>query len=629
MTLSLCMIVKNEADCLADCLASVVGVVDEIVVVDTGSTDDSGAIAQGFGARVIPFEWVDDFSAARNESLRHATGDWILVLDADERLAPGHGPALRALLSDASVAGYSLVIENRVGSAHDYSSQHAPAFRLFRNMPTIRYAGRIHEDASASARQTGMALKPSTVRIVHLGYLSDWREAKRKRERNLPLLERQVAEQPDSGFACFNLAEALKLMDRLDQAEWYYRRALSLLKRQRVSPQTPYYANLYFSLADLYRLKRDFKTAHQVLDEAIALYPTLPDLTYTKGLAHHDSGEHERAIAQFERCLSLADARHDFPTDPAVTGEKAHEAIAACHLALGDRTRAREHLKKALETTPRANTHVNLGILLSEAGEATEAESHFRSALELNPHEVRANLNLAAMEQAAGRWQEAIAHWDQALAGDPSCPDVRVLKAECLLGHGLLEEARVELDEELRRHPDSRGARLNRGMLAWLSGDGPAARGAWQRVVDDPIAQSLMALSWVTDGHPLPADRPSDGSIVLAWRAATDMALRLDRTDPLQAVLDRLAELGEAIAGLEQGLAKVFLARGLPDLAISCLVLAQARHPEDPEVYLALGEACLGAGNRKDALPMFLKAQELDPASTHARERLQDLATGP
>ena len=96
------MIVRDEASLLSECLASIQNVAQQIVVVDTGSNDDTVAIAKSFGAEVHHFEWIDDFAAARNESLRFATGDWILWLDADERLMPESLPHLKRLLAPAS-----------------------------------------------------------------------------------------------------------------------------------------------------------------------------------------------------------------------------------------------------------------------------------------------------------------------------------------------------------------------------------------------------------------------------------------------------------------------------------------------------------------------------------------------
>ena len=112
MSLSLAMIVKNEAAHLGHCLDSVQGLVDEIVVVDTGSSDDTVAVARARGAQVTRFDWIGDFSAARNASLAQVTGDWVLVLDADEAIDPVDFPRIRQACAQEQVSGFLVLIRN-------------------------------------------------------------------------------------------------------------------------------------------------------------------------------------------------------------------------------------------------------------------------------------------------------------------------------------------------------------------------------------------------------------------------------------------------------------------------------------------------------------------------------------
>src|SRR5262245_15241204 len=144
--LSLCMIAKNEEANLSACLASVADLVDEMIVVDTGSTDRTREVATAGGARVYDFTWVDDFAAARNESIRHATGDWILWLDGDEHFDEENRHKLRALKANLNGVEAGFVMKQRSWAA---SSRQAPTLvdqlRLFRNLPAIRWEYRVHE----------------------------------------------------------------------------------------------------------------------------------------------------------------------------------------------------------------------------------------------------------------------------------------------------------------------------------------------------------------------------------------------------------------------------------------------------------------------------------------------------
>lgn len=138
--MSAALIVKNEEACLEGCLLTLRGVADEIVVVDTGSCDGTRSIAERAGARVFDFRWTDDFSAARNEALRHCRGEWILVIDADERLREVSRAALTNLLRDPTKAACYVLFHRRPGFTPNWQ------MRLFRNHPAIRYEGSMHEN---------------------------------------------------------------------------------------------------------------------------------------------------------------------------------------------------------------------------------------------------------------------------------------------------------------------------------------------------------------------------------------------------------------------------------------------------------------------------------------------------
>ena len=195
--LSLCLIARNEAKNLPRCLESVRGVVDEIVLVDTGSTDDTVAVAEGHGARVFHLPWADDFAAARNEAVRHARGRWILALDADEALTSEARRALRGLLADERFMAFLLNIRSPLKDARGQAAVINAWPRLFRNRPDIRYEGRVHEQISPSIARAGGMVAATDLVIDHLGYHQDFTDQGTKRDRNLELLRQQLAERPD------------------------------------------------------------------------------------------------------------------------------------------------------------------------------------------------------------------------------------------------------------------------------------------------------------------------------------------------------------------------------------------------------------------------------------------------
>ena len=212
-TVTLSMIVRNEQDRLPAAVGSVRGLVDEIIVVDTGSTDDTCALARDLGARVIEVPWRDDFAAARNCGLDQVTTDWVLMLDADETLAPVDPAAFAALLQRPDVCGYELTIDNPRGGG---TVQSFTAVRLYRADPQIRYCFPFHEQIIPAlnrwAAAHGQAIAASELRIEHTGYLPEIRQA--KQARNLRVLTRAVDAHPDEPYLWYQLgSEQVFLLD--------------------------------------------------------------------------------------------------------------------------------------------------------------------------------------------------------------------------------------------------------------------------------------------------------------------------------------------------------------------------------------------------------------------------------
>jgi glycosyltransferase involved in cell wall biosynthesis len=197
------MIVKDEEANLPACLESVAGLVDEIVVVDTGSGDRTKEVAARFGARVFDFPWVDDFAAARNESLRHATGRWVFWLDADDRLDEENRGRLRVLLDRLGdeEAAYTMKCLCLAGAAGGPATV-VDHVRLFRNDPRLRWQYRVHEQILLAVRRAGHAVRWSDVVIHHAGY-RDPELRRRKLARDLRLLHLENEDRPDDPFTLF------------------------------------------------------------------------------------------------------------------------------------------------------------------------------------------------------------------------------------------------------------------------------------------------------------------------------------------------------------------------------------------------------------------------------------------
>jgi len=221
------MIARNEERMLPGCLESVKGVVDEVVLVDTGSTDATKEVAIRHGARVYDRPWDDDFAAPRNLALAHATGDWVLHLDADERLASGSAKALRRAVKRRDKDLFMLRLHDAArvdaseaevlsGTARIGVPTLVP--RLLRRTPDLEYRGIVHESVEDWLVRHGYRLAVLDADIVHLGAVLAVRTALGKRGRNVALLERRCREEPDSIVPFGYLAMELWQADRFDDA---------------------------------------------------------------------------------------------------------------------------------------------------------------------------------------------------------------------------------------------------------------------------------------------------------------------------------------------------------------------------------------------------------------------------
>ena len=231
--LSVCMIVKNEERFLGQCLASVKDIADEVIVIDTGSTDRTIEIAREHGAQVGHFEWCNDFAAARNASIAPATGDWILFLDADEELSTTEKQNLPALLKRNNVALIRLPLIN----AHQGEESQCIVPRLFRNIPTIRFQGCVHEGVYGACLQVSkewqMEISLGDLLILHHGYTPEITAERNKVQRNYDLLVKALENQPDGVYFNSQLGFELRRMDRITESFEAYEKALNLAEAEQ------------------------------------------------------------------------------------------------------------------------------------------------------------------------------------------------------------------------------------------------------------------------------------------------------------------------------------------------------------------------------------------------------------
>lgn len=402
--LALCMIVRDEERMLPGCLESVRNIVDEIVVVDTGSTDGTVAIAQAAGARVVPFTWCDDFAAARNAALPHVTADWILVLDADERLAGDAGERIhRAIgrggfhlaqlpLYDANRQDASLE-EVLSGAARDAEPVYIS--RLFRRLPDLRWHGIVHEGVTRWGSEDPRTMARLRAAIVHFGYSPGYRASRGKAERNVRLLRRSRDEAPDDARIRMYLASELRGMRRHAEASAEVDVAWSLVQDAWASGVRPQVVSILTVRSLLLEAEGRTVDALAMLDAAEAHDVKHPNVDYLRGLLLRRRAPAE-AEAAFERALAMAGEPFAEPVHPGATGERAREGLAAIARDRGDWTRVKAVLAPHAESPS-----VTTSLLLAEA-RLVEDPERARSMLESLPASGDRDLVRAAFAEAVG-----------------------------------------------------------------------------------------------------------------------------------------------------------------------------------------------------------------------------------
>ena len=347
------LIVKNEAAFLDGCLRSLVGITDEIVVVDTGSEDDTISIAHEYGAKVLHYPWDGDFAAARNFGLDHALGEWILYIDADERIVSMDAAIFEACLDAKDVAAYSIWFSVRVN--------HTPyrELRIWRSHPDIRFQGCIHESIRPAIAEycakSGLKHGFCDLEMQHLGYEGDLTA---KHHRNLPLLLRRQEQAPDIVFNWCHLGQVYSGLGQDDLALQALKHGVEAA-RASLRPCPP--DGLVF--VQLAKQKANAKDAtdqdrQQALDliaEGVTRYPGNLLLVWVKACILSLMEKYDQAIPLFDQFAAIDGELFRDPWigyDRKLFGELAYDSLGLCHFRLGRYDQAVHWYGLAVQAAP-------------------------------------------------------------------------------------------------------------------------------------------------------------------------------------------------------------------------------------------------------------------------------------
>ncbi len=487
--LSLCMIVKNEEENLDSCLKSVQTLVDEIIVVDTGSTDRTMEIARSYGANIYVSPWNNDFSSARNESLKYATGEWILVLDADEVLDINDHTSIMQLIVGKDADAYRMVqrtyqkqstsadwisleeVTELARGCHGFITSHL--VRLFRNNEQICFKGRVHEQVEIDLLSRSKVIVTTDIPIHHYGNILGPDSLRKKQELYLRIGYDKLKDQPfDNNTLCelgvvhlelgqvkeaeevlrrayeiypkniraaFNFAIALYRLNKMQEASEIY---------ERIIKMDPTYTGAYNNLSQiLERQSGTFDRRKRLFVEAIHHNPRRHTLRYNYGVNLERENLIDEAEEQYMAALdidpdfSLARKRLDIlrsqGEEPVENSVKSLDALVA-----------------ALEKDPdNYELHYECGKILENLGQIDLAIERFQDALALSPGHSGTLFQLASMAWNQGLIDECISLYEELLTVMPEHSQAQFNLSCALAEQGQVEKALSSVENALNIMP--------------------------------------------------------------------------------------------------------------------------------------------------------------------------------
>lgn len=460
--LSLCMIVRNNARTIRAAIESAKPWFDEIIVVDTGSTDATPDICRELGAQVYHFPWPDSFSIARNESLKHARGQWIFWMDSDDVIDADNGRKLRALAyrqHEANVLGYVMQVHcpgNGPDGIHDVTV--VDHLKLLRNRPDLRFEGRIHEQLLDAINRAGGNVVFTDIFVVHAGADHSPEGRKRKLRRDIKLLRLDRRERPNHTFVYFNLGMTYADAGKHSKAIKALCRSLELAQQHE-----SHVRKVYALLVASHRELGEKEEARKACAEGLKLYPKDPELLFRNAMLAHEDGRLRAAELNYLAALRNDDALHFSSIDRGIVGFKARHNLAAVYSDMGALHKAEAEWRSITEEVPgygdgwRGLAEILIG--QSRLHDATELSK--RMLDEQPRHRGVAAVILARVAEAAGQVPLAQQILETAVEEFPD--ETAPLDELCrvLFHNGALSQIEQALSELLRRQPNNASAQHN------------------------------------------------------------------------------------------------------------------------------------------------------------------------
>lgn len=345
-TVSLGMIVKNEERFLRKCLESVQDLVDEIIIVDTGSEDKTIEIAESFNAKIYHYEWDNNFANARNVYVENATKDWILVLDGDDIFEREDIEKFIEVVNTSEKDGHYFKTLSLINENDKKNFSYNLNLRLLRNNGKYKYNGAIHEQVISKEGVTDYSkFINEDIRIYHLGYIQSVIDEKQKRQRNMTLINEELKKDPFNPFQNFNMAVEYYAMSDLENSLKHFNTAYNVM-----NPSEGYGNKLILRRIMLLFDMKKYEEAIKGIEEGIGFFPDFTDLYFYKALTLGKQKKYTLAIKEYEKCISMGEAPIHLRFINGASTFRAYYELGNIYFKLKDYDEAIKNFEKCLES---------------------------------------------------------------------------------------------------------------------------------------------------------------------------------------------------------------------------------------------------------------------------------------
>jgi tetratricopeptide (TPR) repeat protein len=642
--ISLCMIVKDEEEMLPAALDSVKGIVDEMLIVDTGSKDRTVEIAESYGARVYHHAWENNFSKSRNQSIAYATGDWVLILDADERLDAKSAPLVRNLAQTCPHEAVSFSVYNV-----DLDTDHVsflPSIRMFRNGRGYGYEGIVHNQINIP-RDTAVMRAP--VRIDHFGYTPSIADKRKKFERTTALLRQQLEANPDDAFAHFNMAQIMRGGEAgkryAPEIIVHARRVIELIS---TDDQSHLHILLmgYHQLASSHFVLDQYDEAEKACRDALAIKPDFIDCLMTLGHTLSVKKRYDDAREAFFMYLRVREKYNEAEESTGYillnlhTQHQAHYGLGLIEEALGRHVLALEWYGKVLAAKDDyLETHLRIGQICYKIGRVAEARTAFQNELRFRPDSFWAHYCLGDLAAQESDWPQAYHRYQRAHELNLKHPNLSLNLATTALKNGRAREAKTWLAQvrpELAREPKvmrlaaeiefelGEYAAARDQYMAYLNAH-PNDSGAWSDLGNAHFKMDELHAAKTCYERALQCDP----EFQLARRNLALVFLRLQQYAEARSQLALYLDSGSADPDAVFLFADLLAAQGEHQSALTFYENYLVKRPQDDRALFRLAQSYHAMGQEGAAAMGYRHVLQRNPDFTPAKEALAELGIVP